>query len=165
MECMCDRSTQSKLICTRAVTLIECIIAAVFLSIAVVGLASSVGNTVGNVDRAAKTMEATRLAERMIEEIANKSVAVQSGARAAWDVQNYDGLVETPGTLTEASGGFCPLRDQIYARRVFVVPTKLPDLADGAMVHDAMLIGVTVESPEGWEIRLDRVLPIAESLP
>lgn len=165
MECMCDRSTTSKLIRTRAVTLIECVIAAVFLSVAVVGLASSVGNTVGNVDRAAKTMEATRLAERLIEEIVTKNVATQTGSRAAWGVQDYDGLVEMPGTLLEASGDFCPLRDQAFTRHVVVVPTKLPDLADGAMVHDAMLIGVTVESPEGWEIRLDRVLPIAESLP
>ncbi len=149
----------------RAVTLVECLIAAVVLSIAVIGVASSMGSTVRNVERGAERLEGIRLATRMLEEIAIKPISTDDGGRSGWGVDDYDGLEELPGTLTESSGESCVLREQVYTRRVAVEPCLLPDLSNGTTSYTGRRIIVVVESPNGWAIELTRCIPLNEVVP
>ncbi len=162
---MCDMGKNRTNRRCRAVTLVECVIAAAMLSLAVVGLASSLGSSVGNIDRSAKRLEAARLAERLIDEITTRPVASMGGQRSNWGVEDYHGLYETPGTLTEASGKLCVPRDQIYTRRASVEPCHLPDLSGGTQQYAGRRVTVHVESPDDWTVSLTRCVPLAEVVP
>lgn len=149
----------------RGVTLIECVVAAAFLSVAVVGVMSSTQNTVRNIGQTKERMEAVRLAERLIEEIAAKPQAMGPGPRSGWAIPHYDGFAEAPGEIRESDGELARTEEQHFARSVSVAACLLPDPATGLNDQNAWRVTVAVDSPDEWRIELVRYIPSAGAHP
>jgi len=149
----------------RGVTLIECVVAAAFLSVAVVGVMSSTQNTVRNIGQTKERMEAVRLAERLIEEVAAKPEALGPGPRSSWAIPHYDGFAEAPGEIRESGGELARKEEQHFTRSVTVAACLLPDPSTGLNDQNAWRVTVAVESPDGCRIELVRYIPIAGAHP
>lgn len=141
------------------ITLLECLIASVFLAVAVVGLASSLSSGVHVVTHASDRIDALQLAEQMLDEMAWRSPESVGGGRPSWGADDYNGFTEEPGTLTDAAGVPYPDRLQAMRRRVVVSPAVSAQHPTGLAPIQGRDAEVTVQAPAGWRVRLVRFFP------
>lgn len=119
----------------RGITLVECLMALVTLSMAVTAIAFAV--TAGQMQAAESRTQsqAAMLAESLMDEILSKPYGVPTGggqpARTAYtSTGQYNGFAEVPGNLRTAAGALFPAEFQRFGRSVQVstATVNLPGL-------------------------------------
>lgn len=144
-------------------TILECLLASAILSIAGVSTAFVLSAGRARFDYSDKTLRCTRLAEQLLEELSARPYHGSGASRPTWCLDDYDGLVEAPGTLIDALGTRCPDADQPY-RRTARIETSSIALADlGGLVVPGKQATVRVEAGNGDAREISRF--IGEPLP
>lgn len=115
-----------------------------------------------------QTHAALRAAESLVEEIVSRSYLSQSAApRSDWGVPDFDGFVESPGALRDASTVLLPDAYQQLGRTVSVTDHTLDMGTLGVDPVQGLLITVIVRTPLGDEVALERFVaaPTSEITP
>ncbi|QNN21997.1 hypothetical protein HED60_06830 [Planctomycetales bacterium ZRK34] len=154
----------------RGLTLAEALLAIVILQIAVLGLVYTV--TAGHAHTAygSQSVEASQVAESMMEEILTHEYADPEGgtglgpdtgesARTTFDdIDDYNGSEETLGNLLDANGDLWPSNIQHFSRSVTVALSD-QTITDLATTVSGKLITVTVTGDQNASATLIRFVP------
>jgi len=155
----------------RAFTVAEAMIATVVLMIAVVGVAALMNSVYAHAAAMRDTATALTLARELMDEIADKPYG-GSGSngwaqgqtdRAQYDeVWDYNGYTRSASSLSTLDGRTVSLSsDGTFTSSVVVQPcTSLSVLKTG----DGAVVTVTVLTPGGQEVRLDRLATVVDPI-
>jgi len=146
--------------CSRAgLGLIECLLATLVLTVAVLGLALAIGAGRQQVTYAVEEHHATSLAEQLLEEIVARPYAGNGTARSDWCLDDYDGFAEAPGGLMDAQGELLNDEYQGFARACSVTPGSitLAGLSSGPIPGKNVVVTITGLTGAEWDF--ERFIP------
>ena len=147
-------------------TLVECLIAATILTVAVLAVSAAIGSAQAQVHYALKTQQAVRLAEALMGRILAlpyndpdgvSSPGPEAGESSVWKFDNmddFDGYAESAGQIKDAAGNPFPAEYQIFSRSVTVryETVSVPGLGN----IPGLRATVTVRDPAGVTWTLSR---------
>ncbi len=136
-------------------TLIECMIAALVLSIAVLGVLMPMITGHRCLQHADLHSRAIRIAENLLEEIVPRPYATGGPTRTEWGVDQYQAFSEQAGNLRDFSGQLCESEDQLFSRSVTVAPvtTSLAQIGGPDLVGKMVSVRVDGPNDESWTLR------------
>ncbi len=141
-----------------ALTLVECVLAMVVLSIGVLGMVYATTAGHHHLHGSDLQLRAVRLAEHLLEEIHARPYSGSGIGRASFCVDDYDGFSEDPGQVRSFTGELYGDHDQIFSRSVTVTAANetVADL-DGASIP-GKTVTVTVQDSRGVNWSLSRFI-------
>jgi hypothetical protein len=157
------RHPRSSVRAAPALTLLECLVAALVLSIAVVGVLMPMIAGHRSTRDAELHARAVRLAENLLEELVSRPYGTGGAQRAAWGLDQFNGFTEVPGEVRDYSGSLCDAEDQVFSRTILVTATSQPMDAIGGPALPGKSVIVRVQNAEGETWSLQRFIPAPSS--
>lgn len=139
-------------------TLIECVLAVLVLSIAALGLILSTTSAARTSLKAEHQSRSTALADALIGEIAGAPYTDGGADRLTWDIAAFNGFTQAPGELSDLLDRPLGAEDQRYAREAVVSDTAVTLHPSGVMVYGKR-VQVVVTAPDGISRSLSRFIP------
>ncbi len=140
-------------------TLIESVMAMAILSTVVLAMCFVSSSGHAHLAYGETSLRATRLAEELLEEIESRPYDGSGAVRAQFHVDDYHGMVETPGNVRDHAGELCDAEAQAFSRAVTVTPiTRTIAQLSGAVLQGKD-VAVTVTDGEGQSWTLSRFIP------
>ena len=144
----------------RALTILECMIATLILSVAVIGVLMPMITGHRCLRHAELHSRAVRVAENMVEEMLPRPYGVGTGAsRSQWGLDQYNGLSEQAGDLRDWAGRLCDSNDQVFGRSVTVTSETQSLAGIGGPNIPGKTLTVRVDGPDGESWTLRRFIP------
>jgi len=135
-------------------TLVECLLAMLILSIAVLGITYATTAGHQHLHYADSSLRAVRLAENLIEEIQSRPYFGHGADRPTFHVDDYDNLHEAPGSLKDCNAVLYDAADQVFSRSASVTDTttNVPDLENAAMPCKTVVVTVHDAFGDHWQL-------------
>tara|TARA_R110002073_G_scaffold336260_1_gene531290 strand:+ start:17084 stop:17584 length:501 start_codon:yes stop_codon:yes gene_type:complete len=135
----------------RGLSILECLIATMILSIVVLSLAPVLSAGRSNLEYGEMSIRGIRIGEHLLEEIHVRDYSAIGSTRKDWGLDDYHGFSDTPGAVTDFAGTLYDMKDQIFTRSVAVNSDSvvLPEL--GGITVDGKRVTITINGPHDNE--------------
>jgi type II secretory pathway pseudopilin PulG len=153
-------------------TLVEALLAAVVLAVAVLGACSTLSASYQNISSLRQTATAVSLARELIEEIAARPYvspidgSTTTGPTASMTnrslfakVGDYQGYTDSTSNMIGLDGSTVSVgQGEVYTRGVTITFGAKPSVDTSSPANDFALVTVTVAMPSGQKVSLSRMM-------
>ena len=140
-------------------TLVECLLAVLILSVAVLGMSYATTSGHEHLHHSDTRLRAIRVAEHLMEEIQSRPYDGSGGIRSEFCIDDFNGFAEDAGGLADFSNTPYDEEDQAFSRSATVVAANLvvPELEN--VIIPGKTVTVTVSSMAGSQWVISRFIP------